>query len=140
MFGHRCESYLHNTDDWFVRKINGTIEPFNGDKLKRAIVASIKNVNNSMDYDSVIPDVDRLATTVTIQVCKELQRLLRNKKIEKDGISTILIRYFCERELAITYFDAAKSYIVEGAKHLQSQCKIDMSLICELNQLELGLR
>lgn len=139
MFEYQSETYLHNTDGWMVSKSNHTTERFSGDKLKRAILSSIQSIDNLPEEPPVIGNIDKIATTVTIQVCNELHKLMKCKKLQKDHIPTRLIRFFCERELAITYFSAAKSYIVEGSKHY-SNYDVDLELITELNNGGLGSR
>ncbi len=133
------ESFLHETGTWIVKKRNGQFEKFNGYKLKKAILKSMKSVECKLaggigDFKEEV----KMATIVTIQVCAELERAIRIGKVQETEIYTDLIRHFCERELAHQYFEAAKQFIIVGEQlnTNEHQC---LDLVCDFSREQLGL-
>lgn len=134
-----CESFLHQTTNWFVKKRNGQVENFDGNKLKNAILKSMKSVECKITGTiGNFEEEDKIATIVTIQVCAELDRIIRIGKIQASEIYTDVIRFFCERELAHQYFEAVKKFIVVGEQMntADQQCP---DLVCSLSRMRLGL-
>lgn len=132
------ETYLHDTSMWTVKKANGDTEPFDGDKAKEAIKSAILDI--PLYNYGAMPNVDqpeRLATIITVQLCNDINRLIKNDVIEDYTLSTNLIRYLCERQIAVTCFDAAKAYILKGKYHIENAH--DQEIINKLNMTHPGI-